>query len=304
MYNETKIVNAAPSVKSSDKTARIVARVCVYVALIIYAIFVVAPFVTIIITSFTPHIQLEATIGFVWKPNPLTAEAYKSVFTKDTSLIFYGYSSIAKGFINSLWQTCVPLIIGTLVSALAAYAYSKLNVPGKGKLFAIEIGTMMIPLGAFQIVEMIFYSKLGWINTVLPIIVPGMFGSAAGIFFFRSFFDSLNNEIIEAAKIDGSGVVRNFFTIILPLSIPAFMAQFILGFVGGYNDYVKPMLYLTGSHNLIPIQLAIKNLQDAFKSNQEIQCAAAIIGMLPLVVVFLACRRFFLDGIAIGSGRD
>lgn len=304
MYNETKIVNAAPSAKSSDKTARIVARVCVYAALIIYAIFVVAPFVTIIITSFTPHIQLEATIGFVWKPNPLTAEAYKSVFTKDTSLIFYGYSSIAKGFINSLWQTCVPLIIGTLVSALAAYAYSKLNVPGKGKLFAIEIGTMMIPLGAFQIVEMIFYSKLGWINTVFPIIVPGMLGSAASIFFFRSFFDSLNNEIIEAAKIDGSGVVRNFFTIILPLSIPAFMAQFILGFVGGYNDYVKPMLYLTGSHNLIPIQLAIKNLQDAFKSNQEIQCAAAIIGMLPLVVVFLACRRFFLDGIAIGSGRD
>ena len=131
-----------------------------------------------------------------------------------------------------------------------------------------------------------------------------MFGSAAGIFFFRSFFDTLNNEIIEAAKIDGSGVVRNFFTIILPLSIPAFMAQFILGFVGGYNDYVKPMLYLTGRHNLIPIQLAIKNLQDAFKSNQEIQCAAAIIGMLPLIVVFLACQRFFLDGIAIGSGRD
>ena len=198
----------------------------------------------------------------------------------------------------------MPLIIGTLVSALAAYAYSKLNVPGKGKFFAIEIATMMVPLGAFQIVEMIFYSKLGWINTALPIIVPGMFGSAAGVFMFRSFFDSLNNEILEAAKIDGSGVMRNFFTILLPLSVPAFMAQFILGFVGGYNDYVKPMLYLTGSHDLIPIQLAIKNLQDAFKTNKEIQCAAAIIGMLPLVAVFLVCQRFFLDGIAVGSGKD
>lgn len=304
MSDETKIVTAAPSARNSGKTARVIARVCVYAVLLIYALFIVAPFITIIITSLTPHLQLESTLGFVWKPNPVTSEAYKAVFTKDTSVVFYGYSSIAKGFINSLWQTCVPLFIGTLVSALAAYAYSKLNVPGKNKLFAIELATMMIPLGAFQIVEMIFYAKLGWVNTALPIIVPGMFGGAAGIFMFRSFFDSLNNEIIEAAKIDGSGIMRNFFTILVPLSIPAFMAQFILGFVAGYNDYVKPMLYLTGSHNLIPIQLAIKNLQEAFKNNKEIQCAAAVIGMLPLVVVFLACQRFFLDGIAIGSGRD
>lgn len=82
------------------------------------------------------------------------------------------------------------------------------------------------------------------------------------------------------------------------------MAQFILGFVSGYNNYVGPMLYLTGNHELVPIQLAIKNLQDAFKQNDEIKCAASIIGMLPLVIVFLSCQKFFLDGVAVGGGKE
>lgn len=290
--------------EKKEKHSVNVGRIFVYVALIFYAIFIVAPFLTVIVTSLTPHLQLESTVGFVWKPKPITFSAYKAVFTEDTSIIFYGYSSMLRGFFNSIWQTCVPLVVGTFVSALAAYAYSKLNVPGKEKIYAIEIATMMIPLGAFQIVEMIFYAKLNWIGTALPLVIPGMFGSATTIFFFRSFFDGISNEILEAAKIDGSGTVRNFFAILVPLSIPSFMAQFILGFVSGYNNYVGPMLYLTGNHELVPIQLAIKNLQDAFKQNDEIKCAASIIGMLPLVIVFLSCRKFFLDGVAVGGGKE
>lgn len=290
--------------EKKEKRSIHVGRIFVYAALILYAIFIVAPFLTVIVTSLTPHLQLESTVGFVWKPKPITFSAYKAVFTEDTSIIFYGYSSMLRGFFNSIWQTCVPLVIGTFVSALAAYAYSKLNVPGKEKIYAIEIATMMIPLGAFQIVEMIFYAKLNWIGTALPLVIPGMFGSATTIFFFRSFFDGISNEILEAAKIDGSGTVRNFFAILVPLSIPSFMAQFILGFVSGYNNYVRPMLYLTGNHELVPIQLAIKNLQDAFKQNDEIKCAASIIGMLPLVIVFLSCQKFFLDGVAVGGGKE
>ena len=297
-------ISISATQEKKEKRSVHVGRIFVYAALILYAIFIVAPFLTVIVTSLTPHLQLESTVGFVWKPKPITFSAYKAVFTEDTSIIFYGYSSMLRGFFNSIWQTCVPLVIGSFVSALAAYAYSKLNVPGKEKFYAIEITTMMIPLGAFQIVEMIFYAKLNWIGTVFPLIIPGMFGCATTIFFFRSFFDGISNEILEAAKIDGSGTVRNFFVILVPLSIPSFMAQFILGFVGGYNDYVGPMLYVTGQHELVPLQLAIKNLQDAFKNNNEIQCASSIIGMLPLVVVFLFCQKFFLDGIAVGGGKE
>ena len=231
--------------EKKEKRSVHVGRIFVYAALILYAIFIVAPFLTVIVTSLTPHLQLESTVGFVWKPKPITFSAYKAVFTEDTSIIFYGYSSMLRGFFNSIWQTCVPLVIGTFVSALAAYAYSKLNVPGKEKIYAIEIATMMIPLGAFQIVEMIFYAKLNWIGTALPLVIPGMFGSATTIFFFRSFFDGISNEILEAAKIDGCKRGSIILRITLPMIFPVITVMFIMqlsnimnaGFDSVYNLY-------------------------------------------------------------------
>ncbi len=109
--------------EKKEKHSVNVGRIFVYVALIFYAIFIVAPFLTVIVTSLTPHLQLESTVGFVWKPKPITFSAYKAVFTEDTSIIFYGYSSILKSLLNTIWQMYVPLVVGRFFRALGAFAY-------------------------------------------------------------------------------------------------------------------------------------------------------------------------------------
>lgn len=200
----------------------------------------------------------------------------------------------------------IPLVIGLFVSGFAAYCYSKLTFPFKEKLFLVEIATMTMPLGAFGIISYLFYSWLGWESSALPIIIPGMFGSATMIFFLRTYFDGISDEILEAAKMDGSGVFRNFFTLIAPIALPAFIAQFIFGFVSGYNNYASALMYLSAEKELWPLQLVLSNVvsDPQISPYFNAKCAAALVGMLPLVILFCFMQNYFIEGIAVGGSKE
>ena len=287
--------------KNRDNLKRILGKLAIYVILIGYTVFLFIPIYSVVVASFISHSELSSATGYIaWPKNP-SFDNYKMLFTMYT---YNDIPTILIGFFNTIWMSILPMICSLLVAGLAAYAYSSLNFPGKNVLFALQMATMMLPLGAFQIVRYIFYDNLNWVKTIWPIILPASFGTASMILFLKTYFDGLGREIFEAAKIDGAGVLPIFFKMIVPLSIPAFVAQFIFGFVGKYNAYVDPMLYLTGVDELITLQLAIQNLNTLFTGYSEIICAAAIVGMLPLIILYVCLQKLFIGGIAVGGGKE
>lgn len=268
-----------------------------YLYLILFAITVLIPFFVVLITSVTKQSELIATMDFIWFPKEgLTAEGYYTALFSDI-LDAYGIS-VLRGFFNTLWQTLLTLLVGLFVSGLSAFAFAKLRFPGKRVLFYILIGTMMIPGAVMTMPSYIFYDAIGWSNSVLPIVIPGMFGGAMTVFFLRQFFMTIPTELLEAAKIDGLGFFGMYVRIMIPLAKPAFLAQFIFGFVGGYNNYLAPLLYLNGQTELYPLQMVITLFNSIYSGNLTAICAFIVIGLAPLLIIYSFSQKYFIQGIA------
>lgn len=270
--------------------------------LVLYTLFLFLPFLIVILTSLTSTAQLTSTTSFIWFPK-FTLQPYETVFSEDLNAELLGAPSLVIGFLNTMWMTLLPLVVGLLVSGLSAYAYAKLRFPGKEKVFKIAFLVSMVPLGAFSVISYVFYSQINWVGTALPIVIPGMFGTMTMVFFFKMYYEGIPDSFLEAAKLDGSGIIGNFFRIMLPLAVPAFIAQFIFGFVGGYNNYLGAKLYLEGVPELVTLQLALSSITEIFPGmgRENIHCAAAILGMLPLIVIYCFCQKLFIEGVAVGG---
>ena len=285
------------------------ATVITYVVLSMYLLLLFVPFLVILFTSFMSDAEIVGN-GFHLFPKKFSIEGYELIFGVGTD--FEDVPNLFLGFFNTLWQTLIPLVGGLFVSALVAFIYSKFKFPGRKALFMISVLTMTFPLGAFGFVSFLFYQNIGWVGGargILPIIIPGLFGSATVIFFLRTYFDSaLSNDVLESAKIDGAGTFRIFFTMVLPLAKPAIIAQFLLGFVGGYNSYGAALMYLYKNESLWNLQLTLSEMV-SFVSQEgggynNAQCAVAIMGLLPLLVLYIFVQKYFIEGINIGGGKE
>ena len=287
-----------------------VSTVVTYLMLLLYTVILFAPFVIILFESFTGDVEIGSRPSFYLVPHEWTFEGYEIIFTLDPNAI-NGVSSLLVGFFNTMWQTLIPLVGGLITSAFSAYIFSKFRFPGRKVLFMVTVLTMMLPMGAFSFVGYLFYMKIGWVgdNGVLAILIPGLFGGASTVFFLRSYFDSaLSNEVLEAAKIDGAGNVRIFFAMVLPLAKPALIAQFLFGFVGGYNNYSTALLYLYPNKEMWSLQLALSELVSMVSQDgsgyANAQCASALIAMLPLILLYVFVQKYFIEGINIGGGKE
>ena len=278
-------------------------RVVVLLVCILYSVFLFIPFYAILVTSITPLVEYGSSNSFVWFPKAPTFEAYKNILFDDPMIYTTGMSSIVVGFLNTLWIVTIPCVISIFVSGMSAYAYAKIDFKGKNGLFMLQLATMMIPSATLTIPSYVFYNAIGWGQGFWALFIPRMFGSTVMIFFLRSYMTSVPNEILEAAKMDGLSTFGIFWKIMVPLCVPAFVAQFIFAFVGGYNDYAGPLLYLYGNPNSYTLQLALSNIQEKF-SNPNQQCAAAVIAIIPLTIFYIIFKKFFIEGIAVGGGKE
>ena len=271
----------------------------VWITLFTLTLFI--PFYVIIITSFTPRLEITASMQFIWWPRKFTFAAYSEAFTNDLAFTLNSHQNlIILGFFNTLWQTIPTALIGLFASGLSAYAFCRMNFRGKNVLFYLTLATMIIPTACLNVVSYLMYDKIGWTRTPFPLIIPGLFGSAGTMFFLKQFFSGVPKELFEAGKLDGMGNFSLYVKIMLPLTIPAFLAQFIFSFVHGYNNYAGPLLYLNGVEDLYPMQLVMNNLQRQFSSlGTPVICAFAVLGLIPPVTLFLICQRFFIQGVAI-----
>ena len=283
-------------------------KLLVILALLVYSVFLLFPIFTVLITSFTPSEELAGTTDFIWWPENFTFDAYKAIFEYDFYADLTGMPGLVLGFVNTMWLTLVPLVIGLFVSGFSAYAFSKIDFPFKEQLFRFSVIIRSIPLGAFSVISYVFYSAIGWTGDkgFLPLLIPGMFGSLGTLFFLRLFFDGIPNSLIEAAMLDGAGFLQCFTKIMFPLAKPAFIAQFIFGFVAGYNSYLAPQLYLQDQPQFVTLQLYLSQIRELFPGlgSENIHMAAAILGMLPLVIIYCCLQKYFIEGIAEGGVKE
>ena len=285
-----------------------VGRILVYIMLIAYAMFLFFPIMTVLLTSFIPSEELAVSKDFVWWSSNVNLDAYKAIFLNDSYMKIVGLPGLVLGFINTMWITLVPLCIGLITAGLSAFAFSKMDFPYKEGLFKFSVIIRAIPLGAFGIISYVFYSVIGWTGDLgfLPLVVPGMFGGIGTMFFLRLFFDGIPDSLIEAARLDGAGFFQIYFKVMMPLGKPALISQFIFGFVGGYNGYLGPQLYLQNQPKFVTLQLYLSQIRSLFPNagSENIYSAAAILGMLPLIVVYCFMQKYFIEGIAVGGVKE
>lgn len=278
------------------KTKRIVGKVLIYLALVIFAIWILAPFSIVIMTSFKTW-QEATDPEFSFFPKEFTFQGYKEVFTYTASAGDFSMPVMLRGFINTLIIIIPPTILGLFCSAISAYAFAKLRFKGKNLLFGFLLLTMMIPGTIMLTPSYMIYDMIGWTDTPLPLMIPGMFGAATCVFFMRQFYSGIPTELIEAAKLDGMGYFKIFWKIMVPLSVPALFAQGLLGFIGGYNDYFGPYLYLQDPE-WYTLQIALKSFQGSYSSNVPTIMAGSIVALIPTLVIYAVAQNYFIEGIA------
>lgn len=194
----------------------------------------------------------------------------------------------------------IPVSVGLFVSVLSAYAFAKLEFKGKKILYRILIMTIMMPGCVTMTTAYVMYEWYGWTNTPLPLIVPGCLGSAATVMFLREYFMGIPDGILEAARIDGAGKWKCFFSIMLPLGKPALVAQFILGFVTAYNDFVAPLIYLNDPGKYT-VQVAL-NFVNGTIPDQTLIASAGVFSLVPMLLLYVFFQKRIINGIAMSSG--
>lgn len=285
--------------KKSGETQGIFKVLC-YAFLILFSLAVLVPFYIMLKNSFTSEHELLSTIRFHWLPEEgLSLEHYKTALFSD-ELSRYGVS-ILRSVFNTLWQGFPPVISSLFISGAAAFCYSKLDFPGKNKLFAFMMAKIMIPGVVMSVPSYLYFNWLGWNGTVLPIMYWGVFGGGMTIFFLKQFMDGIPTDLVEAAKIDGMSYMRIYVTIMLPLCKSAFIAQFIFGAIGAWNSYMGQLMYLNGQVKMYPLALALMLFQTLFQGNTGILAACVVISLIPVLAFYVYFQRYFTEGLAMSG---
>lgn len=195
------------------------------------------------------------------------------------------------------------VVVGTLLScSLSAYGFARLRAPGRDAIFMVLMATMMLPATVTLVPTYIAFNKIGWINTFLPLIVPAFFGSAFFIFMFRQFYLGIPRELEEAARIDGAGYFRIWWSIFLPMSLPVIATVTVFTFVGTYNDFFGPLIYLTDESKWT-VSVALSTFGGSPRIGPQLHMlgAATMIAALPSIVVFLFAQRYYTAGISVAG---
>ena len=293
--SEINTNNITPK-KKNKKQAKIVNTTLVYIGLIIASMLVILPFLIIFITSFkTVGDASSYDFTIIGEQDGISFQGYIKAFEyKDFNT---GMPILLVGFFNTMLTSVVPTLSSLFLSALAAFAFAKINFKFSKLFFDILIFTMMIPGTILIIPHYMMYESFGWIDTYAPLIVPGLWGGASMIFFIRQFMYGIPNSLIESAKLDGLSWFGIFIRIILPLIVPALLAQGLLAFISRYNAYLGPYLYLQ-SENMFTLQLAVAGFKSAYAHNYPAIMSVSIITIVPILIIYAIFQNYFVEGIA------
>jgi multiple sugar transport system permease protein len=201
-----------------------------------------------------------------------------------------------------VWNTVVLAVLsiaGTiLASSMVAFSFSRLRWPGRDGLFVILLATMMLPGAVTMMPVFLIFRWLGWIDTLMPLWVPAFFGSAFNVFLLRQFFLTIPNDLEDAAKIDGCSYFGIYHRIMLPLVKPALAAITIMTFMGSWNNFMGPLIYISSPLKM-PLAYALQLFQTAHGGEPGLLMAASTMMMMPVLVVFFLTQRYFIQGVTL-----
>lgn len=268
----------------------------VYGVLSVCSVLFLLPFLWMLSMSVQDARGVFAT-PYAWIPGTFHWENYREV----AALV-----PIGRYFFNTSVITGTVLVGTLLSSSLVAYGFSRLRFRGRDFLFALCLSTMMLPGQVTMIPLYMAFARLGWIDTFYPLIVPAFFGSPLSIFLLRQFFLTIPREYDEAALLDGAGRFRIYWSVILPLARPALMTVAVLTFLGTWNDFFGPLIYINStSHATLTLGLSMLKSQIVGSGTTQwhLLMAAAVLVMVPNIIVFFIAQKHLVKGIAMGGIR-
>ena len=265
-----------------------IARVLAFTIILLGACTMILPFIWMLITSLK-EANLVYTIPPQWIPKPVDWKNYVDVWKT---------AGLLTGIKNSAIISVCVLTFSTLTSTMAAFAFAKLDFPGKNVFFVMLLSIMMVPGVVLLVPWFMMYSKIGWIDTLLPMIVPVSLCNINNIFFMRQFMLGLPKEYLDSAQIDGCSYFGMYRRIFLPLCKPAIATNAVMLFMSTWNDYLGPLIFVH-SESKFTIQVAIAMLSSHYEQQTDIPLvmSASLIAILPVLVLFITCQKYFTDSI-------
>jgi len=258
----------------------------VHAILIVAALLMIVPFVWQILTSFKTNLEVSSLPPTLSPADP-TVVGYETFFV---SVPFWAQFTVSA-------VSLIMRVIGqVIISALAGYAFARLRFPGRNILFALFLLMLMVPSQLFMLGQFELMKGLGLLNTLPALAIPGVF-SAFGVFLMRQAFMTMPKEYEEAARLDGAGTLRTFWSVMLPMARPMIAALAVLTSLYAWNDLLWPLI-VTPAGNARPLTVGLAAMQGQFGTDYPALMAGALICTAPLVIVFLVLQRQFFEGIA------
>jgi multiple sugar transport system permease protein len=269
--------------------SRWLGRMILHITLIFLSLLFVAPFFWMLTTALKPAAEV-----LIYPPKLLPSEWHFEIFAEA-----WQAAPFNRFLFNSVFVTALGIIGQTFSSAVVAYGFARFRFPGRDVLFVVVLATMMIPWDVTMIPQYMLFNKLGWINTLKPLIVPNFFAAPFFIFLLRQFFLTLPTELEEAARIDGANPFQIFARIILPLSVPALIVVGVYQLLNAWNDYLGPLIFLNSQDNYT-LTLGIAQFRGVFNGQTQIRpmMAVTLIACIPPVLTFFLAQRYFMEGVA------
>ena len=252
--------------------------------LLVFAAICIAPFIYMVIMSFTQ----STTLMLHW------SDINFGDFTN------FNYVLEKTGFIRALTNSVIVVfcscLFNCIIASMAAYGFAKKKFPGNKMIFRMYLLTLMIPGQVTIIPRFMLFKSMGLYNTLWSCILPFWFSTTA-IFMLRQFYIGLPNDLMEAAKIDGAGHFRIFLQVLMPLTKPAMITLVILAFIGSWNEYLSPLIFITKQEKYTVAQAIRWYLLDELQ-RYDLTMAAATIAIVPVIILFISCQKYFVEGIA------
>jgi multiple sugar transport system permease protein len=261
-------------------------RVLGYLALLVAAVGLLLPFYWMVVSSLKTDNEVFS-IPIKWLPESVVWGNYVDIWRQSEMLTWLK---------NTLLLSAVVSFLQVLTGSFAAYGFAKVRFPGRDLLFLVYVGTIAVPWQSYMIPQFILFSKLHLSNTRWSIVALQAFG-AFGVFLMKQYYETIPDELSEAARIDGMSEYGIWRRIVVPLSVPALASLTLLTFVTTWNDYLGPLIYLR-SPDLWTIQIGLQSFISQYNAEYALIMTGSVLSVLPIAVIFLLGQRYFIEGIA------
>lgn len=277
-----------PAVNASTKRKFSLSTLLLHILLMIGSVIMLFPFFWTVSSSLKDVSQIFL-VPPKWLPNPIVWSNY---------LASLQAMPFGTAYWNSFYITVIVVVVQLLTASMAAYAFAKIKFPGAGFLFILFLSTMMIPKQVTMIPLYMIMEKIGWLDTHLALIVPGALFNAFAVFLLRQFIKGIPKDLEEAAIIDGASPLRIYWSVILPLIRPALAAVGIFIFLGTWNNFLDPLIYLSTPEKFT-VPLLLNYFKGLYVTDWALMMAGSTISIIPVLVVYMFAQKQIIEGITL-----